>query len=195
MNEQKKILIVIGAAPCVREDIADFLSLRGGSQTPWQSLDPAYAGLNWMAIGLDAVNIVQYPIQYFASYHPYEIEEAKERRAKTGGNTDYMIISHVNEEVNGLGEIIKYDVNLTIPIEPPSGSSALLGVLAGIKLGYEKIIVCGCPLTGKNTTGYDYAEFRVGWTAKLSEIKAFTRSMSGWTKELLGEPTIQWLED
>lgn len=173
-----RTLIVTGAAPCVREDIAAFLSLRGGSQTPWQSYD-------FMAIGLDAVDKYDWNVKYFATYHPSEILEAKERRAAKGGNTDYKVIAHVQHE--GL-------VDMIVPFDPPSGSSSLLGVLAGIQMGYEKIIVCGCPLAGKNDKGYDYANFRDGWKAKYDEIKAFARSMSGWTRELLGSPDEAWIK-
>ena len=185
-----KILIIIGAAPCVIEDTNEIQKITGVSFFSGEQKE-----FDFMAIGLDAITIETLHLKYFATYHPSEIEEARQRRINIRTNTDYMVISHISEEVDGLGNIIKYDVNLIIPIESPSGSSALLGVLAGIKLGYEKIIVCGCPLTGINDKGYDYANFRVGWTAKLSEIKDKTRSMSGWTKELLGIPTSEWLND
>jgi hypothetical protein len=62
-------------------------------------------------------------------------------------------------------------------------------------MGYEKIIVCGCPLIGKNDKDYDYANFQKGWTAKFNEIKHKARSMSGWTKDLLGAPTKEWIEN
>jgi hypothetical protein len=184
MNEQNNTLIIIGAAPCVREDIDLALLLVGCSSI----LDRC--PFDFMAIGLDAVDKYSWPVKYFVTYHPAEIEEAKERRKKAGGNTDYMVIAHQQHAEKATGRDL---VGLIIPCEPPSGSSALLGVLAGIQLGYEKIIVCGCPLTGINDKGYDYANFRVGWTAKLSEIKDKTRAMSGWTKELLGAPDQEWL--
>jgi hypothetical protein len=192
MSDKKNILILIGAAPCVVDDIKAFLSLRGESCDPWQSCCPAYAGLDWMAIGLDAINLASWPIQYFATYHPSEIEEARERRARAGGNTDYMVIAHQQHAEKATGRGL---VDLILPCEPPSGSSALLGVLAGIKMGYEKIIVCGCPLIGTNAAGYDYSYFRIGWEAKLNEIRDKTRAMSGWTRELLGMPDTNWLNN
>lgn len=182
MEKNSKILIITGAAPCVMDDISAFLSLRGGSQTPWQSYD-------FMAIGYDAIDRYAWRIKYFATYHPSEIEMSMERRQNAGGNTDCLVISHQQHPAKAGHDL----VDMIVPCEPPSGSSALLGVLAGIKLGYEKIIVCGCPLTGKNDKGYDYANFQAGWTAKYDEIKAFARSMSGWTKELLGAPDEEWI--
>ena len=143
-----------------------------------------------MLIGLDSVEKYPGHAYYFATYHPSDIAQAIERRKAFGGNTDYTIISHQPHLDNATGRDM---VGLIIPFEPPTGSSALLGVLAGIKLGYEKIIVCGCPLTGANDKAYDYAKFRPGWTAKLAAIKDVTRSMSGWTMELLGAPTAEWM--
>lgn len=188
MREQNnKILIIIGAAPCVADDMYDAVKLvmNRDSRNIWECI-------SFMAIGLDAVDKYPWSLDYFATYHPSEIEEATERRAKAGGNTDYMVISHQQHAQKDTGRGL---VGLILPCEPPSGSSALLGVLAGIKLGYEKIIVCGCPLTGTNDKGYDYAHFRVGWEVKLNEIKDKTRSMSGWTKELLGEPSEKWINN
>jgi hypothetical protein len=145
-----------------------------------------------MIIGLDAVDKYSFDAKYFATYHPSDIEPAMERRKKYGGNINFeKIIAHQQHHNNATGRDL---VDLIIPCEPPTGSSALLGVLAGIRMGYEKIIVCGCPLIGSNDKAYDYAKFQPGWTAKLNEIKGVTRSMSGWTRELLGAPTKEWLE-
>lgn len=171
----KKILVIVGSAPCVGDDIAAFTSAFG--------LQPSAYDL--MLIGFDSVDKCLFPAKYFATYHPTEIQMSQERRAKAGGNTNWTIISHQQHE--GL-------VNIIIPlVGVPSGSSALLGVHAGIQEEYKKIIVCGCPLTGKNDKGNDYEVFRKGWEAKLSEIKDYVRSMSGWTKELVGAPTAEWL--
>jgi len=180
MNERKKILIIVGSAPCATEDLAAIMSVIGRE-------DPAPT---IMLIGLDSVEKYLGHADYFATYHTSDIEPAFERRTAAGGNTDYMIIAHQQHIEKPTGRDL---VDLIIPFEPPTGNSALLGVLAGIKLGYEKIIVCGCPLMGKNDKQYDYANFRAGWTAKLAMIKDKTRSMSGWTQELLGAPTEEWI--
>jgi hypothetical protein len=189
MNDHKKILIIVGSAPCISEDIGAFASIYPG-RLPLYSFDSSTpTGCDVMLIGLDAVDKCLWPAQYFATYHPSDIGPAFDRRLAQGGNTDYKIIAH-QPYLDKTGRDL---VDLIIPFEPPTGSSALLGVLAGIKMGYEKIIVCGCPLIGKNDEDYDYANFRTGWTAKLDKIKSVTRSMSGWTRELLGEPTQKWM--
>lgn len=171
-------MIIVGAAQCVVNDMYEAIKLIESEN--------GYSEFDYIAIGFDAINKCRWPIQYFATYHPSEIAMTKERRAGMGGNTDYKVISHIQYQDM---------VDMIIPFEAPSGSSALLGVLAAIKMGYQKIIVCGCPLIGCNDKGYDYANFRKGWEAKLNEIQAFTRSMTGWTREILGAPTREWIKE
>ena len=179
----EKALIIIGSAPCVLDDIEAALSLL---QPFAFRLSPHALPPDFMAIGLSAVDKYHRPIKYMATYHPAEIPEIKKRREAAGGNTDYLVISHER----------KPGVDILEPFEPPTGSSSHLGALAAIRLGYKKIILCGCPMTGHSPThsGCDYEIFRLGWTAKLAKVQPFTRSVSGWTRELLGEPTELWIK-
>ena len=172
-----KYLLIIGAAPNVGEDIARFFDMR-----------EARNGVDFMLIGFDSVELVSEWCKYFATYHPSEIQMSKERRHKYGGNTDFMVISHQQHE--GL-------VNMILPLVGPSGSSAMLGTLAGLQMGYEKIILCGCPLNGKNLKGDNYVSFRQGWEDKKNKkaVLGKVKSMSGWTAELLGAPTEEWLDE
>lgn len=165
------VLIITGAAECLHDD---FRAL------------PIINDVHWMAIGLDAVDKNLLYLDYMATYHPDEIPAIKARREAVGGNTDYKVISH--EDRNKPDIIIK-------DWWQPSGSSALLGIQAALQLGYAKIILCGCPLIGKSGTGTDYSIFHKGFTAHLDKISNYVRSMSGWTKELLGFPTEAWLNE
>ena len=158
-------LIIIGSAPCFGDDLLKVLN------KVW--------GWDYMAIGLDAIDKHLGHIGFMATYHPDDIKPAFSKREHVNGNTDYQVISHVEKE----------GVDIVYPYKAPSGSSALLGVLAGIKLGYDKIILCGCPMDGA------YEQFRQGWQAHLDEYVGKVRSMSGWTKNFLGEPTGEWLAE
>jgi hypothetical protein len=62
-------------------------------------------------------------------------------------------------------------------------------------LGYKRIILCGCPLIGFNKGNQSYAPFQKGWEKNGEELKPFVRSMSGFTREFLGEPDKGWLLD
>lgn len=163
-----KPLVITGSHPQVCDDINGLPKI----------------GYDFMAIGLDAVNKYHHNIKYCATYHPIEIPEIKERRRVFGGNTDFLFISH--EERAGVDICIK-------DWWQPSGSSALLGAQAALRIGYTRIVLCGCPLAGSNGKHGAYDTFRQGWIKVMPAIKPYVRSMSGWTMERLGVPTQEWL--
>lgn len=167
-----KTLIITGSAECVNDDIE--------AMRPIGDLQPC----DYLAVGLDAVDKYTWQIKYVSTYHEEEIPAIRERRKSIGGNTDYQVISHLAHP--GVDICIADWWN-------PSGSSALLGVQAALRLGYTRIILCGCPLEGKNPAGASYGNFREGWAPRKSELKDNVRSMSGWTAEFLGKPTEDWL--
>ncbi len=169
MTEPTKNLLITGSHPDVLIDIAAV---------------PRVCTYDLLAVGLDAVDKYPWPIKYVATYHPAEIPKIRERRERLIGLVDFAIISHEQRD------------HVEIYIADwwkPSGSSALLGVQAALGLGYQKIILCGCPLTGKNLSGGGYETFRQGWEAHAGDLKDSVRSMSGWTADFLGHPTDEWL--
>jgi len=161
-------LIITGAAPDVLVDIAAV---------------PRVCEYDLMAIGPDAADKYGWPIKYVATYHPEDLPEIRRRRERRGGNTDYRVVSHKPGE----------GIDIVGPHHKPSGSSALLGALTAIRLGYDRIVLAGCPMTGKNAKGRNYGDYRRGWETSLEELGGRVRSMSGWTAELLGRPTDEWI--
>jgi hypothetical protein len=87
-----------------------------------------------MAVGMDAVNIVPWPIQYVITNHHEDIEQIRNSMIAKG-HPDYKLISYA--PAPGV------DIVLEPRYSGPSGSSAIVG----------------------------------------------------WTRELLGGPTREWLED
>jgi len=160
----EKIIIITGSAPCVHDDLARL---------------PVRLGLyDVMAIGLDAVDKYPGHIKYVATNHPEDIPAIRTRRALIKGNMDYLVISYQAHE----------GVDIVQPLGPVSGSSAILGALASIALGYDRIILCGCPLVGNAPEGNPYEAFRPGWEAVKTTVIGKIKSMSGWTREFLGGP-------
>ncbi len=163
-----RILVIVGSAPCAKEDLA--------------ALPVPLAACDVCLVGLDAVDISLGRADYLATYHPAEIPACTERRAAAGGNTDWTVVSHV----------ARPDVDLVIPATRVTGSSSLLAVLAGVTLGYPRMILCGCPLEGANAQGYPYEKFRRGWQEHLDMYVGKVRSMSGWTRAFLGATPEEW---
>ena len=170
MDATKKCLIITGSAPCVIDDLTAL------------AMDDSRA--DFMAIGLDAIDKYCWPVKYVATYHPEDIPQILARREARIGRVDFAIVCHKRCK--------HVDIVIT-DYWQPSGSSALLGVQAALRLGYRRIILAGCPLTGKNDKGGKYENFRNGWEARRKEIGDHVRSMSGWTAEFLGWPTKEWL--
>jgi hypothetical protein len=137
-----------------------------------------------MAAGMDAFKR-PLPWKYVASGH-YEDLSFIRAYVDLHKLKDYKLI-HYEKHVG---------VDIVMPLDMwEGGSSALLGVLAGIKLGYHKIVLCGCPMEGANPghPGADYSMFQGKWTESVSVLCNYVRSMSGFTLKLLGNPDEVWL--
>ncbi len=177
------IFVILGSAPNLYDDYNRLRSLIDEQK------------MIFCVIGLSSTKLWDKHAHYIASYHPKDFIEIKKIREERGLNIDYKIISHENYPVIDNKNKERLQTNIIIPYEKPSGSSALLGTLAGIKEGYKKIVLCGCPLEGVNAKKSSYNVFRKGWLAKKEQVKFFVRSMSGWTQQILGEPTKEWLDN
>ena len=172
-----KRLLIVGPAPSLKED------RKALERLDVEFLLDRMAAYDVMAIGLDMAEYIG-RIDHVATYHSYELPDFRKRREAIGGNTDYETHSH--EQFEDL-------VNRLWPYVPPSGSSAMLGIEAGMGMGYKRIVVAGCPLVDRKYTVT--CDFRPGWIARYDVIKDAVRSMSGWTMELLGAPTKEWLDE
>ena len=82
------------------------------------------------------------------------------------------------------------------------GSSSLFAVRVALRLGYKRVILCGVPLD-KNRRFYDgYGRkseicdraTEISWQMAKAELGDKVRSMSGKTRDILGEPTKEWVD-
>ena len=164
-----KRLIVVGIAPCFKEDLARIEN---------------HELFDFMVIGVDAIGLINNHVSYIATYHPEDIPAMK---PKMKGHEKIV------------GHEIKDGVDLVCPTlfgqdhHQSTGSSALLGVCWALGAGYERIILVGCPLEGNNSVGVGYEQFRRGWDIHKDKVINNVRSMSGWTRTFLGEPTKEWI--
>ena len=169
-------IIILGIAPCLEEDLEKVLCKEK---------------YDFLAVGLDCSDRVLFEIQHAATYHTEEFVEFHKRRKKAGGNLDYMTHSHTS--------VPKFAPDKLWPLverHPFSGSSSYLGAQASVGMGYEKIILCGCPMSGQNIlspkkSAYDV--FQKGWEKYAYLLQGKVRSMSGWTSEFLGYPPEDWI--
>jgi hypothetical protein len=84
------------------------------------------------------------------------------------------------------------------------GTSGLYAVQVALEeLGFDGVILAGCPMdAAAGTLAPEHSlmteaervdRYRPEWLKALPEIGSRTRSMSGWTRKLLGAPDAEWL--
>lgn len=181
-------LVIAGSAPCVIDDLA---------------LIPSHERFDFMLAGADSPAALTIGSLFYHVSHEDDFAAIKAHRANAGLNTDYLTFS--NRAHAGVDHVFP---ELTPPtcsfkckprlgsFDPEnlhhySGSSSLLAVKVGLRLGYQKIILAGVPINEGR-----YANFQVGWVW-IADLLACcpVRAMSGFTRELLGAYTEDWLHD
>jgi hypothetical protein len=78
------------------------------------------------------------------------------------------------------------------------GSSGLFAVKVALEFGATHAICCGIPMTrtahfNKDKPWAEVDSYRDAWRRWFKHYAARTKSMSGYTRTLLGEPTDVWL--
>lgn len=138
-------------------------------------------------------------VDHWVSYHPGAFALWRSKRRAHGlevRDIQFWTAEHKHVKMKGLVD----PVVEAIPC-PHGGSSGLLATWLGLTvLGLDKIVLCGIPL--ENTPRYDdptnwheAMSYRPAWVDNKEELASKVRSMSGWTKNLLGAPTRAWLHD
>lgn len=144
-----------------------------------------------LIVGTNDAGVV-YPghLDAWATLHHERFAEWRSRRA---GNSDYRAIIHAPFPGLDDAEIVP---------ERWSGSSGLYAAQVALdNLGASGVVICGVPLDADRAHFFNGAPwtdadvFRRGFEAALPVIRDTVRSMSGWTRDLLGAPDAQWLID
>jgi hypothetical protein len=85
-------------------------------------------------------------------------------------------------------------------VHPGRTSSGYFAMQVDLHLGYDRIILCGVPMTEagghvvRNRPWDQVRHFTQVWVDHRVELAAHVKSMSGWTRELLGYPTVAFLQ-
>lgn len=83
------------------------------------------------------------------------------------------------------------------------GSSGLYAVSVALHLGFERVVLAGVPMTNERNAFRDEAQWKAfrrytdAWVDRsrnaLPLLAGRVRSMSGWTREILGPPELDWI--
>lgn len=178
--------LVLGGADCIWEDVRELECIYGRE---WDGVTIAANDIgSWWPRALD----------HWVSLHPNKFARWMEQRAANGfppaGSTWGRVGRHE--------EAVTWDHELQ---HWPGGDSGLLAVQVAQQIGVRRVILCGVPMTTSAHFAESKENFGPLWYASAGHITAWgkhrehligwVRSMSGKTKELLGEPTMPWLTD
>lgn len=131
------------------------------------------------------------PVDHWATFHPELLPRWLADRAAAGRDpAGKLWTAHHRPIPRGL-EIER--------VTNWGGSSGLLAVVVGLHLECSHIVLAGVPLD-YDQGHYDHpapwrdaANYRKAWVSR-KEAMIRVRSMSGFTAELLGAPTKEWLD-
>jgi hypothetical protein len=146
-------------------------------------------------------------VSAFVSLHPEWCNEYLQLRSDFGYNMGFDVyvpslfpLSDAQRQQYGFtGRVYKAE-------DGWAGSSGLYAIrVARQLLGFDKIVLAGMPMDTQARYGdpvdsvwaggdSGVHRYRRGWKQHLEHYQSQVRSMSGWTKDLLGKPDKKWLE-
>lgn len=133
-------------------------------------------------------------LRAWVTLHPEHMAKWRAERAERGFPD---ASEHVGHEMGQPG--IDRATSYLWPDMNASGSSGLFAVKVAMEAGFDRIILAGIPMQAEgahffNSASWgEVASFTEAWKIALPLIAPHVRSMSGWTKELLGYPSAEWL--
>lgn len=166
----------------------------GGAAGVWEDQREAYnlvAGDHFMRIACNhAIRDASFYIDHACSMHPDLMPKWIEARRAAG--------------FPGPGQLWhprhRKPVLESRAIESWGGSSGMLCVVVALELGCDRIILAGVPMD-KMAGHYDNPkpwmearQYHSAWERALPRFAGRVRSMSGWTRQLLGAPDREWLD-
>lgn len=182
--DNTQIALVVGSAPCLWDDLDKYMSM--------SSFNKADIAL----VNLSALSFFRDKATYLITLHP---ELASSIKTLRNNRSSEYLVCHSTKCEEGV------DFAWSIP-DPQYGFSGFFAARILVSMGYSKVVLCGCP---NNNTGHFYDDpinkrksqpVKHGEDVCKSQIDHYkkdllgkVKSFSGFTKELFGEPTAEWI--
>lgn len=176
-----KWALVLGGAKCLYDDIKKAIDLLGPP--------PLVVGVKdiWM----------EYPqMEHIVSYHADRLPGELAKRRKLGYPDPVCAWTYPSVRTPHFPIPIKR-------LDVKGGSSGLLGALVGVEVA-GRAVLAGIPLDASmvhyhnRRRGRPWKEadnFKPQWRDNMYRLQDRVKSVSGWTMELLGAPTKEWLDE
>lgn len=175
----------------------------GGAACVWRDTDAALAlGCYDGVIACNAIGARWAgPLDLWATLHPENLPRwIAERRAR-GLPDGYRTACPPGDELDR-SHAKRFGADLRISYRwagmRKSGSSGLYAVKVALEQGYDRLVLAGVPMTTAphfdDASPWRHAgDYAAAWLVALPRIKDRVRSLSGFTKALLGPPAPDWL--
>lgn len=140
--------------------------------------------------GNDMIERFPHDIDHAITLHPEKLSIWLPRRLANGFNAAPKVWAHRN-----------YESAVTHWTRDWSGSTGLMCVKVARENGFTHIVTCGVHMLSESGHFVRKQEwtaangFRRGWLAHTSQLRPYLRSMGGWTQEIFGAPTEQWITE
>lgn len=171
-----KTALIVGGAWCVRDDL----------KAAYDLFTPD------IVLAVNDIGAELPRVDAWCSMHPEKMQAWISRRFDNGHANARSVWTAEHKEA---GPSFRKVVN-------PGGGSAALAAEVAFKLGADRIVLAGCPLTSSPHFFDDVPwqkreveHYKRAWSRHVSAWGPFVRSMSGWTRETYGAPTRAWLND
>lgn len=176
----------------------------GGASCLWRDVEAALdlGRFDGVVACNDAAAVWPGRVDCFVSLHAEKMGYWLERRDRAGLPEPDRIWGHdtAKRGVLRISERVQDYVAWKFEGQHDSGSSGLFALKAAlIDMGFNKAVLCGVPLTQTGAHFFDLTPWggaeahKRGFKQALPVIRDRARSMSGWTAEVLGQPTKEWL--
>lgn len=172
--------LILGGASCVWQDVEAALRLgEFEAVIACNDVGTAWAG----------------PLDAWVTLHPEHMASWLSQRAARGYPAAKKIVYHeAKQDAPPPDLVTPYNWHR----HHKSASSGIFSAKVAIELGVTRGVLCGVPLTmtphfNDNGEWAAASSFHDGLDHAAPFLKDNIRSMSGRTKEVLGEPTLDWL--
>lgn len=136
----------------------------------------------------DMIALFPHPIDFAVTLHPDKMHTWLGLRAKYGHPMD-IPSRYAHRSYKGF----------THSTKDWQGSSGLFMTKIARENGYTHVILCGVPMTVEAEHFVRHQRWNAapgfirGWARHQNVLRPYVRSMSGWTQETFGAPTLEWI--
>jgi len=176
----------------------------GGAATLWRDVAGALdlGSFDVVVACNDAGSVWPGRLDAIVTLHAEKLGFWMERRERAGFDLPERIIGHdaAKRSTLRITDKVTNFVEYRFSGQADSGSSGLFALKYALEdMGCDRAVLCGVPMHEVGAHFFDLTPWggavahRRGWNQALTVIGDRARSMSGWTADLLGKPTKEWL--